>query len=469
MPTLPPNILLLFTDDQRFDTIGALWSAGPGRLPIRTPHLDRLAARGTAFTRAHIPGGTTGAVCMPSRAMLHTGRTLFHLQDVGQEIPADHVLLGEHLRRCGYVTFGVGKWHNGPSAYGRSFLDGAEIFFGGMNDHWNVPVCRFDPTGRYDCLISKCVEPFTGKSLRRERCDHVTPGKHSSELFADAAIDFLSRHDAARPFFAYVSFMAPHDPRVMPAAYRQAYVDREMQLPPNCLPEHPFDYGIRQIRDELLAPYPRTDDVVREHLADYCAMISHLDTQIGRVLDALDQRGLTDNTLIVMAGDNGLALGQHGLFGKQSLYEHSIRVPLVFAGPGIPQGQRRDQLVYLLDIYPTLCGLCALDVPGSVEGMDLRAAMRDPTGIARPMLYLAYEKRIRGTSDGDYKLIEYRHAGQRHVQLFDLQADPWEQQNLASDPAAAATLARLDRQMHALADQWGDRGTRFGQAFWQGG
>ena len=133
MPT-QPNILFFFTDDQRFDTIHAL-----GNEQIVTPNLDRLVENGTAFTNAYIMGGSCPAVCMPSRAMLMTGRTLYHLHEQGQGIPEEHVLLGETLQKAGYVTFGTGKWHNGPAAYARSFTDGAEIFFGGMNDHWNVP------------------------------------------------------------------------------------------------------------------------------------------------------------------------------------------------------------------------------------------------------------------------------------------------------------------------------------------
>src|SRR5210317_1243328 len=129
-----PNVLFFFTDDQRFDTIAAL-----GHPVVKTPNIDKLVNRGTTFTHAHIPCGTSGAVCMPSRAMLNTGRTLYHLQGAGQKIPDDHVLMGEMFQQNGYRTFGTGKWHNSRPSYARSFTDGGEIFFGGMYDHWNVP------------------------------------------------------------------------------------------------------------------------------------------------------------------------------------------------------------------------------------------------------------------------------------------------------------------------------------------
>ena len=127
MSNQKPNILFFFTDDQRFDTIRAL-----GNTDVQTPTLDQLVAQGTTFTHAHIPGGTSGAICMPSRAMLHTGRTLFHLDGAGQSIPNDHIMLGEHLQANGYRTWGTGKWHNGPASFARSFSDGAEDIFWGM-------------------------------------------------------------------------------------------------------------------------------------------------------------------------------------------------------------------------------------------------------------------------------------------------------------------------------------------------
>jgi len=129
-----PNIVFFFTDDQRFDTINVL-----GNNEIITPNLDRLAGQGTVFTQAHIPCGTSGAICMPSRAMLNTGRTLFHIKGAGEDIPPEHTLLGEALQKSGYNCFGIGKWHNGSSSYARSFNAGAEIYFGGMGDHWNRP------------------------------------------------------------------------------------------------------------------------------------------------------------------------------------------------------------------------------------------------------------------------------------------------------------------------------------------
>lgn len=450
-----PNILFFFTDDQRFDTIAAL-----GNPQIHTPNLDKLVQRGCTFTRAHIPGGTCGAVCMPSRAMLHTGRTLFHIERQGQQIPPEHVTLGECLRDGGYTTFGTGKWHNGKKAFARSFNAGGEIFFGGMGDHWNVPAYHFDPEGLYSSKLPYATDPWSTKEVKFHQADHMQAGKHSTELFTDAAIHFLENRSRSQPFFMYVSLMAPHDPRSMPQAFQDMYTADEIDLPENFLPEHPIDTGALRIRDEKLAAFPRDPQEIKQHIADYYAMISHLDHEFGRLLSTLEAQGELDNTLIVVAGDHGLAVGQHGLMGKQNLYDHSVRVPLVFAGPGIPAGQQSDTLVYLLDIFPTLCDLTGLPIPDSVEGRSLLPCLRGD-GLASDPLFLAYEDSIRGVTDGHHKLIEYACGD---TQLFDLQADPREMNNLA---ATSPLLPELRQTLCRLAREWDDTQNPVGVRFWE--
>ena len=437
-----PNILFFFTDDQRFDTIRAL-----GNEAILTPNMDALVRGGTAFTHAHIMGGSCGAVCMPSRAMLMSGRTLFHIQGQGEEIPEDHVTLPELLRRNGYATFGTGKWHNGAAAYTRAFSHGAEIFFGGMDDHWNVPACDFDPAGHYP-EPRELTARFGGLTADvKRRYDHILHGKHSSELFCDAAVDFLQGYESPDPFFMYVSFMAPHDPREMPAEYLDMYDADAIPLPPNFMPAHPFDNGELRIRDESLAAWPRDPAEIRRHLRDYYAMITHADAQMGRVLQALRDSGRANNTLIVFAGDNGLALGQHGLMGKQNCYDHSMRVPLVLCGPGVPQGERRDAFCYLLDIYPTLCELLQLDPPESVEGRSMVPAMASPEAVVRDTVFCAYRRIQRSVRDRRFKLIEYKVDGARTTQLFDMAADPWELNDLSAAPEHARDVARLRERL----------------------
>ena len=458
-----PNILLLIADDHRHSAIGAL-----GQEAVDTPTFDRLMAQGTTFTRASIMGATSDAVCLPSRAMLHTGRSLYRLQGQGQTIPSDHAMLGETLRRAGYDTFGTGKWHNSTEPFVRSFSHGAEIYFGGMGDHWNVPVCDFDPSGRYEGRIPQTTD-FRAQSVSWRRGDHMRPGVHSTEVFADAVIHFLrGRRPGDAPFFAYLSFLAPHDPRTMPPEFLEMYPPAEIELPPSFRPEHPFDNGELRVRDELLAGFPRGEDEVREHLAAYYAMISHVDAHTGRVLHQLERAGLAEDTLVVFAGDNGLAVGRHGLLGKQSLYEHSVRVPLIFAGPGIPAAERRSALACLTDIFPTLCELTGVERPDSVEAPSLAPCLADGKASVRDHALFAYRHFMRGVRDtAGNKLIETAAAGQRHTQLFDLAADPFEIRDLSRDPARADTLSSLRRELTQWPRDLGDDQEGQGGEFWE--
>ena len=429
-----PNILFLLTDDQRFDTIHAL-----NNPEIKTPNMDRLVRSGVSFTRAHIMGGSSGAVCMPSRAMLLTGRTLFHLQNRGATIPEDHVMMPETFRKVGYKTFGTGKWHNGRRAYARCFTHGGKIMFGGMSDHLKVPVYDFDPTGEYPKENQTIGEQF------------------SSELFSDEAIRFIEDQPSYEPFFMVVSYTAPHDPRMAPREYVDMYSPEKIRIPENFMPRHPFDNGEMRIRDENLAPWPRTPEDVQEHIAAYYAMITHLDSQISRILDTLEKRGMAENTIIVFAGDNGLALGQHGLLGKQNLYDHSVRVPLIISGPEIPKDVKTDVLCYLLDIYPTLCDMTGLTIPKTVEGKSFFPVLDGGQENFRESLFLAYTKLHRGVrTNNDWKLIKYNVSGIQTTQLFNLNEDPLEMNNLASDDRNAARLTALTvllkRHMHDLDD-----------------
>lgn len=463
-----PNVLLIITDDQRFDTLHAL-----GNEAIRTPNLDRLVRRGTAFLQAHIPSGTCGAVCMPSRAMLNTGRHLFHLFETGGDIPPDHTTLGEAFRRAGYETIGCGKWHNGCPAFARSFTQGGKIFFGGMWDHWNVPTCRYDPAGQYDNVVNFVVDFFHQNTPLRQRCDEFVPGKHSSELLTDAAIDLLKKNAGKdKPFYEYVAYLAPHDPRTMPEEFRRMYDPEKIDLPPNFRETIETNYPLMVHRDEALAAYPRKPEEIKRHIAEYYAMISHLDHEIGRLLDALRDSGQEENTIVVFTGDNGLAVGQHGWMGKEDLYDHSIRVPLILAGPGIAENKRSNAFVYLYDIFPTLCQLADIPVPASVDGRGFAPLLRADAkeDAHRERLYLAFDQYVRGVKDQRYKLIEYANGDQpedRFTFLFDLRRDPWETENLALSPAFAPLITEYRRKLMLCRDEWEEQKHPWGQLFWQ--
>ncbi|HEV2125479.1 MAG TPA: sulfatase-like hydrolase/transferase [Chloroflexota bacterium] len=449
-----PNILFIISDDHRYSASRAF-----GDHVVRTPRIDELVAQGTAFDRTYHFGGLTGGVCVPARACLMAGANPFRalaskdLRDsVGlRTINPTMTTLPEQLRQAGYTTYHVGKWHNDTQSFHRSFDGGAKIFIGGMSDHYRVPVFDFDPSGKYP------------KSARYEG------DKHSTELFGGAAIEFLRDYASgngsgatggAKPFFLYLAFTAPHDPRTPPPEYAALYPPEEMPLPPNYLPEHPFDNGEMRNRDESLASWPRSPEIVRQHIADYYGMITHLDHWIGRVLDTLAETGMADDTIVVYTADHGLAVGQHGLIGKQNLYEHSARVPCIIRGPGIAAGRRSVSLIHTPDLHPTLCELVGVPTAPTVETHSLvpllRATGEPPPEGPRSYVCQVYKGVQRMVTDGHWKLIRYYHSEERPgvgtdaLQLFDLENDPWELTDLSSDPTHAARI----RHLASLLDQW---------------
>lgn len=420
-----PNVLVLLSDDQRADTIAA-W----GNPHIRTPNLDRLAARGVSFRNNYCFGGNSGAVCIPSRAMLMSGRTWFR---VGHDLERVETF-PTRLRKAGYRTFATGKWHNGPPSFLRSFEQGRSIHFGGMDDHTRVRVQDLKPDGTF-------TKPRSAE-------------RFSSEQFADEAIGFLRDQKPGEPFLAYVAFTAPHDPRNPPEFWAARYRSALPPLPRNYLPQHPFDTGQLVLRDENLLPWPRPPELLREQIAEYYGLISHMDQEIGRVLDALDGSPVATNTVIVFASDQGLALGSHGLLGKQNVYEHSMRSPMMIAGPGIPAGRSVEAFTYLLDLHPTLCELAGVAPAEGLDGQSLRPLWGDGQARLRDTVFLPYLDLMRAVRDNRWKLICYPPTN--HRQLFDLRNDPDERVNLAGDPDRAADVQRLLGHLKTWQDRVGD-------------
>lgn len=429
-----PNIVMMFADDLTFNALGFV-----GQTEVKTPNIDRLAKRGLTFNHAFIQGGTSGAVCVASRAMLMTGRYLWACGKDGDCARADKTLYplwGQVLGDAGYQTFAVGKWHNGPASLAKGFQTTNPVFMGGMleSTESSGPAYSRPRPGN----------EWTPDDPRWKGHWLTVDGKivHSSERWTDAAIDDLSiasRSD--RPFFVYVAYNAPHDPRQAPKRFLDMYAPDLLALPPNVVPRHPFDLGGYEGRDEILAPYPRTPSVVRTHLQEYYAIISHLDTQVGRLLDAIERTGKADKTIVIFAADNGLAVGRHGLLGKQCLYEHSIRVPLIVAGPGIPSGRQVDAMVYIGSLFATTCELAGVKLPDTVQFPSLVPLIVGRKAKLYGDIYGGYVDRQRMVRTERWKLILTPGAGV--VQLFDIKDDPWEMHNQASDPARAGLMADL--------------------------
>src|SRR5436190_13020470 len=257
-----PNFLFLLADDQRADTISAL-----GNPYIQTPHLDQLAGGGFAFTRAYYMGSQIQGVCVPSRAMMLTGRGLFEAPQRRdwREIPRGDSMWPEVLRAGGYKTIGIGKWHNDYGSYTRAFSAGGPVFLGGMGDHTHLSVSDYDSVHGLHNL-------------------HVA-NQHSSELFADAAIAFIKATRAQlfesrrQPFAMYVAFTAPHDPYMAPPAFLSRYSAQALPVPANFMAEHPFDNGDLHVRGEDLLPRPLKREAVQGELEAYYAIVTHMDAQ----------------------------------------------------------------------------------------------------------------------------------------------------------------------------------------------
>lgn len=425
----PPNLVLVVSDDQRPDTIAALHGSH-----LRTPNLDRLAARGTVFTRAY----AGYPICHVSRAELLTGCTAFRAYPNYPAGPIDPALpqLAATLGTAGYRTWYSGKWHNDGQPTQRGYGGIRALYSSGGGRGAAEPGldARGHPRTGYRGWTFKDdagqPDPAGGVGLQPD----------NSRRIIDGALRALGESPPDRPFFLHVNFAFPHDPRQWPPDPAHHHDPATTPLPRNFAPDHSFDHGNRGGRDEVLLPLPRTEAAVRAELAVYHSMITDLDAQLGRLLDALAADGRA--TIVVFTSDQGLALGSHGLLGKQNCYEHSIRSPLVIAGPGLPQGRRSEALVLLRDLHPTLCELAGVPVPASVQARSLLPVLQGRTDRVHDRVFAAYTDTQRMVCETRYKLILYPQLNRR--QLFDLTADPDELRNLADDPAHAAERERLE-------------------------
>ena len=472
-PPSPPNILFLFADDQTFHSIQAL-----GNDEISTPNLDRLASMGTSFTHAYNMGGWHGAICVASRSMINSGRFLWRAKAMekpwwdkdalAMRQTWSHLMAGK-----GYRTYMAGKWHVGAPA--DSLFDQlGTVQAGGMPpDAWN----RMKQKDRKE--INKQIAEGgdfnqlmpLGYARPKSENDHSwqpfdtahggfwSGGKHWSEVLRDDAIAFIDdASQRSEPFFMYVAFNAPHDPRQAPKAYVDLYDVEKMRLPENWLPEYPHKDHIgnsRSLRDEALAPFPRTEYAIRKHRQEYYAIISHLDAQIGAILDHLEASGKMDNTYIFFSADHGLSVGQHGLLGKQSLFDHSIRVPLIVAGKDIPRNNQVSADVYLQDIMASSLALAGINQPDYVDFNNLiPLAKGAQTNSPYDGIYGAYMNSQRMIRKDGYKLLLYPNVPK--VLLFDVENDPLEMNNLADVPDQQERVKQLFEDLRSLQIQMND-------------
>jgi arylsulfatase len=448
-----PNIIFITTDQQNFNTLGI-----NGNKQIKTPNIDALASGGVNFTHAFIQN----TVCVPSRACMHTGRyTHQHgvtymesAVDSTPGLPEWELTFMEHLQKSGYYTGATGKIH----MYPEKGFDWHNLT-GGKGVRWTMiddPVIGPAPLGpNYQAFLEKKSSGAYEKLYRerKEQSDFSAIGIHDISLkddeyvdtwIADESINFIrGRADKEQPFFLQCGFCGPHPPFDPPEPYRSMYAPEDMQLPPE------FE-GWPSWRDKW------DERQVRKSIAYYWAMVTCIDTQIGRIVDALKECGVYDNTLLVFVSDHGDMLGERGMHGKCVLYDTVIHVPLWIVPPaGLNmKPQSISKLVSTFDVAPTILDFAGVDIPETMSACSLKPLMEGTsTHENRPEMifseYVSNDKKRWGkcVRTETYKLIRWEPDG--HKEFYDLQNDPEEKINLAEQGEKPEKQAELEDLLYS--------------------
>jgi iduronate 2-sulfatase len=459
-----PNVLFLAVDDLRPE-FGAY-----GKAYIHSPNLDRLANRGVTFNHAYCQQ----AVCSPSRSSLLTGTRpdttkVWDLETHFRRALPDVVTLPQHFKQHGYFVRGMGK-----------------LYHGGLDDpqSWSVPwTSPKTGHGAYGLpennALTKRAPAATPKNAPKAKKGKAASRGPRGPAFESSDVPDNTFHDGAladmavaalaecaqkdQPFWLGVGFIRPHLPFVAPKKYWDLYDPAAIRLAPNPFPPRGApDYAVlaggelRSYHGIPTGPIP--DDLARQLKHGYYAAISYMDAQVGRVLDELDRLGLTENTIVVLWGDHGWKLGEHGGWCKHSNVENDTNAPLLISVPGLKTaGQRTDALAEFVDVYPTLAELCGLPLPEHLEGASLVPVLRDPTKAVKSAAFSQYPRGVSGRQLMGYTMRtdRYRftrwvdrndHSKVDAVELYDHQTDPQENVNIANAPENADLVARLTEQ-----------------------
>lgn len=467
--TEKPNIVFIFTDDQTWSAIHAL-----GNKEIITPNLDKLVKSGTSFTNAYNMGAWHGAVCVASRSMIISGRAVWQAKQI---IPywskgdSTQKTWGQLMQQAGYTTYMTGKWHVDVQPE-KVFQVVKNVRPGMAPDNWNHAAMEklFAEKVATGQVTANDIMPLGYNRPKNETDNSWNPydtamggfwkgGRHWSEVLRDDAIGYIET--AAKkdePFFMYIASNAPHDPRQAPKKYQDLYPLDKISLPKSWLPEYTYKDAIGNgpsLRDEALAPFPRTAYATKKHIQEYYASVTHLDEQIGAILDALEKSGKEKNTYIFFTSDHGLAIGRHGLLGKQSLFEHSVKPPLIMAGPGIPANKKVEAPVYLQDVMATSLELAGVPKPDYVFFNSLlELAKGNTTKSKYDAIYGSYMDLERSIRKGDFKLIVYPKI--KKTLLFNLKEDPEEMHDLSDNPKYQAKVLSLFKDLVQLQKELAD-------------
>lgn len=427
----PPNVLMIAIDDQN-DWVGCLG----GHPQVKTPHLDALAARGTNFTNAHCQA----PLCNPSRTSLLTGLRpgttgVYGLQPGLRQVEAlkHHVTLPQQFMQAGYYTFACGKiYHDGSIKPKDRTGEFTEIGPAAGMPKPAQPIAKLPVAGRH---------PAMDWGVFPERDDDQADWK-----IADAAIGKLKSAPRDRPWFIAAGFRLPHVPCFASQAWFDLYPAMEVKLPlvkPDDRDDLPrfagfLHWKLPEPRLKTLQDFDEWRPLVRAYLAS----ISFMDSQVGRLLGALQASGQLDNTIVVVWGDHGWHLGEKGITGKNTLWERSTRVPFIWAGPGIKGGQRCPRPAELLDTFPTLLELAGLPARTDLEGHSLVPQLKDAQAPREFPAITTHNQHNHSIRTEQWRYIRYADGSE---ELYDETTDPNEWNNLAADPARAVVKKELAR------------------------
>ncbi|MCK5822122.1 MAG: sulfatase-like hydrolase/transferase [Bacteroidales bacterium] len=439
-----PNILFIFTDDQRYNTVNAV-----GDKNMITPNLDKLAVSGVTFTHSYNMGAWHGAVCVASRAMLNTGLSVWHAKGAEpnfSDLVENHQFWSQRMQDLGYDTYFSGKWH--VKANAEEIFDFVRHVRPGMPNQTPAGYNRPKDSSDQSWLPWDTIHGGFWRG-----------GKHWSEVLADDSEIFLKQAaESDNPFFMYLAFNAPHDPRQSPKEYIDMYPIENQILPVSFLPEYPYKDSMgcsAKLRDESLAPFPRTEYAIKVNQLEYFALISHTDTQIGRILKALEETEQKDDTYILYTADHGLSVGHHGLVGKQNLFDHSVRVPLILSGPGIPEDALISDQVYLQDVLPTALQLAGGESLSTIEFKSLLPLVFNTTkSESYQAIYGCYMNSQRSVRTDEFKLIVYPKVPV--LLLFDMVNDPYEMNDLADNPDYKEVMLKMKKLLVAKQNDMDD-------------
>lgn len=432
-----PHVLLIMTDQHNWSCFGHR-----GLREVKTPHLDALAAGGTRFDECFCQHGT----CVPSRTSYLTGQYAHAHGVFGNDqagIPARLLSLPRYLQTFGYETAIIGKkhlpgWRTLGFQYERLCYHADAPL---RNLHYYNYLKQHDLHALYDDLGDVRKFCFSDKP--------AVPVEHSLEAWTGReARTYLESRAGARPFFLMVSFERPHPPLTVPAGCPYAYRPEDITLPANdreVVPTSPFFFD-RNV-ENLWCRSHHGEEVLRQALCNYYALISLIDHEVGQILGCLDQTGLRENTVVIFCADHGDYAGEYSRMAKGWMYDAIHRVPCIWNWPGrIAAGSVKTGLVETIDLFPTLCALLDIQTPRTVQGQDLSRLLESEADSQREAVF--YEAiGVKTVRTKEYKL-SYNCTGEKELgELFDLRQDPCEYENLFGEPGLAAIRERLLRQL----------------------